>query len=73
MQVPNDAKSGTINAMPQMENLGLLGIQSFLERYLMAHLKGIAHIFLLFISFIISKCHIALKTALVVPFLKWKN
>ena len=61
LQVPNGTKNGTIGAMSQVEKLGLVDIQNFLERYLMAHLKAIAQMYVLIISFTIRKCHIALK------------
>ena len=55
-----------------MEKLRLVGIQNFLERILVTHLKAIAHIYVLFISLTIRKYYIVLKTALLVLFLKWE-
>jgi hypothetical protein len=66
VQVPN----GTIGVMSQVEKLELVDIQNFSERCLMAHLKAVAHIYVLFINFTIRKCHRAHKTALLVTLIK---
>ena len=52
---------------------GLAGCQNIIERCLMAHSKTISHIYVLFISSIICKFQIALKTALLVSCLRWKS
>ena len=72
LQVSNGTKNGTFGFMSQVEKLGLVGYQNFLEWLLMAHLKTFAHIYVLFMNSTIRKWDIALKTTLLVPPLKWK-
>ena len=56
--------------MSQVERVGLVGYQNFLERCLMTHLKAIAHIYVMFINSIILKHDIELKTTLLMSLLK---
>jgi len=65
--------------MSEVEKLELVGWQNFLEWYLMAHLKVIAHIMwfyvndVIFINSIILKHNIEVKTTLLVSLLKWQS
>ena len=72
LQVSNGTKNGTFGFMSQVEKLGLVGYQNFLEWCLMTHLKTSAHIYVLFIISTIYKRDIALKRTLLVPLLRWK-
>ena len=48
LQVPHGTENSTFGAMFQLEKLGLVGYQKKVETCLVAHLKAIAYIYVLF-------------------------
>jgi hypothetical protein len=69
-QVPYGTNKGTF-AISQ--GVGLVGNQNIIDRFLIAHIKNVAHINVLPINSAICKFQMVLKIILSVPCLKWKS
>jgi lipoprotein signal peptidase len=70
LQVPLGTKMA-LCAISQV--VALAGYQNIVDRFFMARMKDIAHIYVLSINSTIYNFQIVLKTALFVPCLKWKS